>query len=69
MKDMANNLHIDIVFDGPPDVDGGRLVEIDDASGQSVALRTWFQRADGHWVLRITPSQIANPPRVPTEDV
>jgi hypothetical protein len=65
---MANS-HIDIVFDGPPDKDGGRLVEIDDASGRSVSIRSWFQRADGCWVLRITPEQVANPPTVEDQGV
>jgi hypothetical protein len=60
---MANS-HIDIVFDGPPDQDGERLVEIDDATGRSVSIRTWFQRPDGSWVLRITPEQVANTPTV-----
>jgi hypothetical protein len=64
MKDMADNPHIDIVFDGPPDHDGGRLVEIEDAVGASVVIRTWLKRADGCWVLRITPRQIANPERI-----
>jgi hypothetical protein len=63
---MANS-HIDIVFDGPPDQNGERLVEIDDATGRSVSIRTWFQRNDGCWVLRITPEQVANPP-VTAED-
>jgi hypothetical protein len=68
MNNSADNPHIDIIFDGPPGPDGGRLVEIDDAAGQSIAIRTSFQRADGLWVLRITPAQIANPERVGDED-
>ena len=61
MKDTPDNAYIDIVFDGPPDLNGGRLVEIEDASGHSVSIRSWHQRADGFWVLRITPHQVANP--------
>jgi hypothetical protein len=49
---------------GPPDVDGGRLVEIEDATGHSVSIRSWRQRADGLWVLRITPDQVANPEKI-----
>ena len=63
---MANS-YIDIVFDGPPDQDGGRLVEIDDAAGRSVSIRTWHQRPDGCWVLRVTPDQVANPPVTPED--
>lgn len=58
---MANS-RIDFLFDGPPDQDGGRLVEIDDATGRSVSIRTWFRRPDGCWVLRISPEQVADPP-------
>ena len=61
MKDTPDNAYIDIVFDGPPDPNSGRLVEIDDASGHSVSIRSWHMRADGLWVLRITPDQVANP--------
>ena len=61
MKDTPDNAYIDIVFDGPPDLNGGRLVEIEDASGHSVSIRSWRQRVDGFWVLRITPDQVANP--------
>jgi hypothetical protein len=68
MNDTPDNPHIDIIFDGPPGPDGGRLVEIDDVTGQSVAIRTSFQRADGVWVLRITPAQIANPERIAAKD-
>ena len=58
MKHVVDKPHLDFFFDGPPDPDGGRLVEMDDASGHSVAIRSWFQRGDGRWVLRISPAQV-----------
>jgi hypothetical protein len=64
MKDTPDNAYIDFVFDGPPDLNGGRLVEIEDATGASVSIRTWLQREDGCWVLRVTPEQVANPERL-----
>ena len=64
MKDTPDNAYIDFVFDGPPDLNGGRLVEIEDATGASVSIRTWLQREDGSWVLRVTPEQVANPERL-----
>ena len=40
MKDTPDNAYIDMVFDGPPDLNGGRLVEIEDASGHNVSIRS-----------------------------
>lgn len=57
--------HIDIVFDGPPGPDGGRFVEVDDASGRSISCHTWLQRPDGNWVLRITPAEFAKAAEAP----
>jgi hypothetical protein len=47
--------YIDIVFDGPPGPTSGRFVEVEDPSGASVDAGNWVCRADGYWVLRITP--------------
>ncbi len=53
------DIHIDIVFDGPPGPDIPRLVEIDDARGRSIQIGTWTERAGGSWVLRITSDDFA----------
>jgi len=45
--------HIDIVFDGPPEHEAGRFVEVEDAAGKSINVGNWRRRADGFWVLRI----------------
>lgn len=44
---------IDIVFDGPPDHDSGRFVEVEDAQGRSIRVGSWMDRGDGFWVLRL----------------
>jgi hypothetical protein len=56
---MPSELHIDIVIDGPPGPEGSRLIEIESAEGHSIGIGTWSQRTDGHWVLRITATDIA----------
>lgn len=50
---------IDIVFDGPPGPQCGRLVEVEDRNGRSVSAGEWLQRPDGYWVLRIRECDIA----------
>ena len=45
--------YLDIVFDGPPEHDAGRLVEIEDSTGAGVSIGTWMERPNGHWALRI----------------
>ena len=45
--------YIDIVFDGPPGPEGGRFVEVEDSTGQSIKFGEWVHRDDGYWVLRI----------------
>ena len=45
---------IDIVFDGPPEAQAGRFVEVEDArEGTSISVGEWVHREDGFWVLRI----------------
>lgn len=51
--------YVDIVFDGPPGPEGGRFVEVENDSGQSIRFGEWFQRPDGYWVIRFTPSSVA----------
>lgn len=48
---VQRSLHI--VFDGPPSPDSGRFVEVEDASGRSVRIGAWRERADGLWELVI----------------
>jgi len=45
--------YIDIVFDGPPEHEAGRFVEVEDPQGQSVGVGEWVHRDDGFWVLRL----------------
>lgn len=52
--------HIDIVFDGPPDHDMPRFVEVENEQGQSISVGTWLERPDGYWVLRIPTEQIGD---------
>ena len=49
----ANSAFIDIVFDGPGGPEGGRFVEVEDASGCSISIGEWINRSDGYWVLRL----------------
>lgn len=59
----------DIVFDGLPGPDCGRLVALENASRASVRLGEWIERDDGYWCLRIaaSPEQIAAAPRLAAE--
>lgn len=41
-----------IVCDGPPGPEGGRLVEVEDENGRSIAGQ-WTQDARGYWVLEL----------------
>lgn len=53
---MGEAPYLDIVFDGPPDHDGPRFVEVEDATGASVRAvgwGGWVDRGDGTWALRI----------------
>lgn len=44
---------VDLVFTGPPDLDGPRLIEIESPPGHSVRVGSWLLRPDGQWVLRL----------------
>ena len=50
--------YIDIVFDGPPSEQSGRLIEVESPAGRSVRIGTWIERGDGLWALRITRDDI-----------
>ena len=36
--------HVDIVFDGPPGPESGRLIEVEDVSGRSIRFGHWIER-------------------------
>lgn len=50
--------YVDIVFDGPPDHESGRFVEVEKADRSGVKLGNWVARADGYWALRITREDV-----------
>lgn len=47
-----NTKPINIVFDGPPDHDGPRLVEVETDDGKSISIGKWKQ-VGNYWHLRI----------------
>lgn len=53
---MTEN-YIDIVFDGPPDNESGRFVEVENEAGEGINAGGWIERDDGYWVLRIEQAQ------------
>ena len=58
--------YIDIVFDGPPSHDGGRLIEVESPAGIGLAIGQWIQ--DGElWRLRITLNDILRAMRAPRD--
>lgn len=61
---MSN--YLDIVFDGPPEHEAGRFVEVEDETGASVKAGEWIDRGDGMWALRLLSPLI--PPGVPDDD-
>ena len=57
---------IDIVFDGPPDLQAGagRFVEVEDSAGRSIRIGKWIEDPGGkHWRLRIRARQLQLPER------
>ena len=56
--------HVHIVFDGPPGPEGNRFIEVEDASGRSIAFGEWIERQDRRWVLRITAADFQKPRRI-----
>jgi len=45
---------INIIFDGPPNPNAGRFVEVETDDGKSITAGEWREREDGLWALRIT---------------
>lgn len=44
---------VDIVFDGPPEHEPGRFIEVEDMAGASVKAGEWFELDRGRWALRV----------------
>lgn len=49
----AQGGYVDIVFDGPPEHEAGRFVEVENEAGESIRFGKWVERPDGYWALRI----------------
>lgn len=56
---------VDILFDGPPQHESGRFVEVENSAGMSIKLGEWIQRGDGYFALRIQLSELAAAPAAP----
>lgn len=50
---LARVRETDIVFDGPPEHEAGRFVEVECPPGTSVRVGEWVKRPDGFWALRL----------------
>lgn len=44
---------VDVVFDGPPDHEGPRFIEVEDMEGKSLKAGDWIERPNGQWALRL----------------
>ena len=53
VRDSVTDKTIDVVFDGPPDHESGRFIEVEDANGKSITIGEWIKRGDGNWALRL----------------
>jgi len=42
-----------VIFDGPPEHDAGRFIEVEDADGNSIQAGQWLRRENGTWALRL----------------
>jgi hypothetical protein len=62
-------VHVDIVFDGPPGPESGRLVEVEDANGKSIKFGEWIERKDGRWVLRVSPTDFKTNRAIDVEEI
>ncbi len=66
-RDEVNG-YIDVVFDGPPDHEAGRFVEVEDPEGASVKVGEWVERDDGYWALRLRAPELLVITAVPRGD-
>lgn len=53
---IPNAIHI--VFDGPPEQEGGRFVEVETPDGRSISVGEWIQKGD-YWHLVIPMARTA----------
>ena len=44
---------IHVLFDGPPDAQAGRFVEVENDNGESIKAGEWVDRGNGMWALVI----------------
>lgn len=44
---------VDVVFDGPPDHEAPRFIEVESPPGKSIRAGEWIKREDGYWALRL----------------
>jgi len=44
---------IHVLFDGPPEAEAGRFVEVEDEHGHSIHVGEWLDRGNGLWALVI----------------
>jgi hypothetical protein len=68
-ESQVGDRFIDVVFDGPPEHDAGRFVEVEDEHGSSIRVGEWVHRPDGLWALRIPRVPSPSPPRPLPEGV
>jgi hypothetical protein len=52
--DTRETQAIRIIFDGPPEHEAGRFVEVENEHGAGVKVGRWFDRGDGYWALAMT---------------
>lgn len=52
---------INIIFDGLPDHNSGRFVEVETDDGKGIRIGEWIEQKDGFWSLRITELPEAQP--------
>lgn len=55
----TDEMHLDIVFDGPPGSQSGRFIEVENQEGKSICVGRWIDRGDGLWALRISRAELS----------
>ena len=53
---------INIIFDGPPNHESGRFVEVENDQGKSIKTGEWIDQKNGFWALRITELPLEGKP-------
>lgn len=53
--------HFYIVFDGPPALESGRFIEVENKDRKSIKVGEWIDRGDGYWQLgRFVEKRVAD---------